>query len=320
MEALDNSPKAEVTGFEPALRQFEEYLLLDRAYSPNTRQAYVRDVERFISHLSDENLQRTPLTVVQQDIETFMGRLGELGLEPTTQARMLSAVKGFFSFLVYDSQRTTDPTELVKTPRLPKYLPTVLTFDEVERMLSACDMTRPDGVRNRAMLEMLYGSGLRVSELVGLKNEHLFLELGYVRVIGKGNKERLVPASADAARYLQLYRDSVRSHQQPAPGSEHFVFLSKRNKPLSRVMMFMIVRDLAKLAGIQRTVSPHTLRHSFATHLVEGGADLRSVQEMLGHENIVTTEIYTHLNIGQLRDTLERFHPMGSSFGGGYDL
>ena len=314
MQALDNSTPGRVSGFEGTLRQFEEYLLLDRAYSANTRQAYVRDVERFAQHLADENLECTPLTVVQQDVETFMGRLGELGLEATTQARMLSGVKGFFGFLVYDGQRETDPTQLVKTPRLPRYLPTVLTFEEVERMLHACNMQKPDGVRNRAMMEMLYGSGLRVSELVGLRNDQLYLELGYVRVIGKGNKERLVPASQDAARYLALYRESVRAHQQPAHASEAYVFLSKRGSPLSRVMMFMIVRDLALLAGIERPVSPHTLRHSFATHLVEGGADLRSVQEMLGHENIVTTEIYTHLNIGQLRDTLERYHPLGNRF------
>lgn len=290
-----------------ALRTFLQYLALERAASANTREAYERDVERLRLFLEQERPGAEPAQVQPADLEAFMGYLGEMGLAPATQARMLSGIRAFFEFLVYEDVVKTSPAELLPAPRQGRELPEVLSFAEIERMLAVPDLTTPEGLRNRAIIEMLYGSGLRVSELCALKLHQIYAEAGFVRVIGKGSKERLVPASEDALTYTLQYWHEARP--TPKPGEEDVVFLSRRGSGLSRVQVFNIVKQLAMLAGIRKSVSPHTFRHSFATHLVEGGADLRAVQEMLGHASITTTEIYTHLDAGFLRETLLRYHP-----------
>ncbi len=290
-----------------ALRTFLQFLTIERGASANTREAYARDVERLRVFLEQEAAGTEPAQVQPAHLEAFMGYLGELGLAPATQARMLSGVRAFFEFLVYEDAVATSPAELLPAPRQGRDLPEVLSFEEIERLLATADLATPEGLRNRAMVELLYGSGLRVSELCALRRRQLYTDAGFVRIIGKGDKERLVPTSQDALHYTARYLAEARP--TPQPSAEDVIFLSRRGTGLSRVQVFNIVRQMALLAGITKAVSPHTFRHSFATHLVEGGADLRAVQEMLGHASITTTEIYTHLDATFLRDTLVRFHP-----------
>lgn len=240
----------------------------------------------------------------------FILWLNELGLGARSQARLLSALKTFYKYLLTEELIATDPTELLEGPRLARKIPEVLSYEEIQAMLMAIDLSEPHGVRNRAMLETLYASGLRVSELTDLRLSNLFLDIGFIKVIGKGDKERIVPIGEEAIKHLKLYLDGIRRLQPNIhKDAENIVFLNRRGKKLSRIMVFMIVKECAELAGIQKNVSPHTLRHSFATHLIEGGADLRAVQEMLGHESILTTEIYTHLDTDFLRETVLQFHP-----------
>lgn len=227
----------------------------------------------------------------------------------SSQARMISGIKAFYKYCLLENIANADPTTLLEAPKLKRILPDVLGFDEIEKILSQIDLSKPEGGRNKAILETMYSCGLRVSETVNLKISQLYLESGFIRVIGKGDKERLVPIGSSAVKYIDIYRKQLRVHIQPKAGSEDILFLNSRGTGLSRVMIFLIIKDLVKKAGIKKVVSPHTFRHSFATHLVEGGADLRAVQEMLGHESITTTEIYTHLDREFLRKTLEQFHP-----------
>jgi integrase/recombinase XerD len=239
--------------------------------------------------------------------------INELGMTASSQARIISGLRTFYKFCLQEQISLTDPTALLEAPKLAKHLPDTLSFHEIEEILSAIDMSLPEGVRNKAIIETLYSCGLRVSELVNLKLSCLYFNDGYVRITGKGGKERLVPIGDSAIKYIEIYLQNVRVHVSIESGNEDVVFLNKRGTKLSRVMIFMIIKDLAKKAGITKKISPHTFRHSFATHLVEGGADLRAVQEMLGHESITTTEIYTHLDREYLRDTLQQFHPAFNS-------
>ena len=249
--------------------------------------------------------QKAPAAVEPADLRVFLKWIHELGFSSSSQARILSGIKSFYRYCILEQISQTDPTTLLEAPKRKRILPDTLSFEEIEKLIAQIDLSKPEGPRNKAMLETLYSCGLRVSELVQLQLSKLYLDLGFVRVRGKGDKERLVPIGDSAIRHIQLYKQTTRTQIQPQKGKEDFVFLNKRGGPLSRIMIFYIIRNLAKTAGINKTVSPHTFRHSFATHLIEGGADLRAVQEMLGHASITKKEIYTHLDREFLRKTLQ---------------
>lgn len=295
--------------WQPYKKGFKAYLQLERSLSDHSVQAYLHDVEMLTDWLLLQQNQLHPADVNLQHLQAFLKNLGMLGLGARSQARIISGLKAFFRYAVIEQIIVHNPTELLEAPKLQRKLPEVLAFGEIEQLIAAIDQSTPEGTRNKAMLETLYSCGLRVSELVGLKLSQLYLEAGFVRVVGKGNKERLVPIGRDAIKFIELYRQTVRNSLVVQKGQEDIVFLNKRGRGLSRVYVFLIIKDLAAKAGIRKSISPHTFRHSFATHLVEGGANLRAVQEMLGHESITTTEIYTHLDREFLRETLHRFHP-----------
>jgi integrase/recombinase XerD len=299
--------------WDASINGFRTYLLLERSLAEPSVEAYVSDVRKLTQYLLMSGTPTDPGSVELATLQSFIRWIAELGLSDTTQARIISGLRAFFSYCRTEELTRTDPTELLEAPRLRRKLPEVLSVDEIIRMMEAIDHSSPEGTRNRAMLEVLYSSGLRVSELTNLRRSNLFLDIGFLRVIGKGDKERMVPVGSEAVRQLRIYMEQVRTHLQVKRGCEDIVFLNRRGGQLSRVMVFYIIRDLARAAGIRKEISPHTFRHSFATHLVEGGADLRAVQEMLGHESITTTEIYTHLDRSFLMDTLRRYHPGFSS-------
>ena len=277
-------------------------------------EAYLNDVHKLSDFFVETGNSSGPEKVELSDLEAFLAWLNDLGLGRRTQARILSGIRAFYRYLQLEELIDHDPTELIEGPKLHQKIPDVLSFAQIEELLAAIDLSHPQGTRNRAMLETLYACGLRVSELINLKISNLFLDVGFVKVIGKNNKERIVPIGDSAVKHIKLYLHSERLHQANIQdGYEDFVFLNRRGRPLSRVMVFNIVKATAAQAGITKNISPHTFRHSFATHLVEGGADLRAVQEMLGHESIVTTEIYTHLDIHYLRETILHFHPLNKS-------
>lgn len=295
--------------WEPYQKGFRAFLLLERSLSDATVEAYLRDVEKFIQYLQYKGSSISPASTTLQDIQDFLKWIGELGMSPTSQSRIISGLRNFFQYCLSEQLIQTDPSELVDTPRLKRSLPDVLTVEEIEDMIGQIDHSKEEGIRNRAIIEIMYSCGLRVSEVVTLRIPHLFLEAGFVRVIGKGNKERMVPVGQVAAKQVKQYIEHIRMKQETKKGDEEILFINRRGGRLSRVMIFLIIKDLATKAGIKKNISPHTIRHSFATHLVEGGADLRAVQEMLGHESITTTEIYTHLDREFLRETLIQFHP-----------
>lgn len=291
------------------IKQFRSYLKLERSLSPNSVDAYIHDIVKLKQFIEISNLNRGPLEITSDDIESFMQFVAKLGMMPHTQARVLSGVKAFYKYLIYDDKLQKDPSELVEGPKLGRKLPDVLHLHEIEQLLNAIDLSAPEGGRNRAMIEVLYSSGLRVSELVDLRLSNVYGDIGFLRILGKGNKERLAPIGREALKYLNIYIKDIRIHVPVARGHEDFVFLNRRGRQLSRVMVFTIIKDLAKATGLSKNISPHTFRHSFATHLIEGGADLRAVQEMLGHESITTTEIYTHLDRDYLKQVVQEFHP-----------
>lgn len=293
------------------LSQFKNYLKIEKSLSENSIEAYMRDIKKFVEYLILADLKIEPTQVKQKNITDFFTYLMDLGVvAESTQARLLSGIKGFFKFLLIEDVIEIDPSALIESPRLNKKLPDVLSIIEIDKILAVIDLSRPDMARNRAMLEVLYSSGLRVSELVDLRLSNLYLDIGFLKILGKGNKERFVPIGKDAIKYLQIYLELIRPTFPIKPKQEDFVFLNRRGSKLSRVMVFLIIKDLVALAGItKKNISPHTFRHSFATHLIEGGADLRAIQEMLGHESIATTEIYTHLDRDYLRQTILDFHP-----------
>lgn len=295
--------------WETYIKQFRHYLKIERSLSENSIEAYCRDVQRLAEFVDLDFQGLSPLELSSKELQAFVRTIGELELSEFTQARMISGIKAFYRFLVYEDLVKKDPAQLLETPRLGRKLPDTLSFEEINQILEGIPLGEAQGHRNRAMLELLYSSGLRVSELINLKKGQIFEDIGFLRIVGKGNKERLVPFGKDALKYLKIYQKEVRNHQTIARGHEEYVFLNRRGKKLSRVMVFMIIKEAVARVGIQKNVSPHTFRHSFATHLIEGGADLRAVQEMLGHESITTTEIYTHLDRDYLRQVLTDFHP-----------
>ena len=293
------------------LKNFKSYLTLERSLSENSIEAYLRDVQKLWEYLDiagEPDIQ--PETVMDKHIFNFFYYIGELGLETTSQARILSGLKAFFKYLLLEDIIKNDPMSLIVSPRIGRKLPPTLTFPEIEKILDIIDLSTNEGTRNRAILEVLYSSGLRVSELVEMKLTECFFDIGFLRIIGKGDKVRLVPIGRDALHYVKIYLETIRSQQDNIkPEAENHVFLNRRGNKLTRVMIFLIIKELAAKCGIRKNISPHTFRHSFATHLIEGGADLRAVQEMLGHESITTTEIYTHLDREFLQQTIVDFHP-----------
>lgn len=291
------------------IKHFGHYLKLERSLSENSIEAYVRDITKLQQFMEMKYPKVSPLSVTSRHLQGLLQYINELGMSAYSQARILSGIKGFYKYLLFEELIEKDPTELIEGPKIGRKLPDTLSYPEIEKLLDAIDLSTPEGGRNRAMLEVLYSSGLRVSELVGLKLNNIYFDVGFLRVIGKGNKERLVPIGRDAMKHLKIYIDQIRVHTPIQKGFEADVFLNKRGKRLSRVTVFTVIKELANTIGLNKSISPHTFRHSFATHLIEGGADLRAVQEMLGHESITTTEIYTHLDRDYLRQVITEFHP-----------
>jgi integrase/recombinase XerD len=288
---------------------FKAWLQLEKSLSDHSVEAYLRDIEKFTQFLSWRGRNAAPQDIVLEDLQDFVKWIGELGMTATSQSRIISGIRSFYKYCLLENITGKDPTLLLETPKLKRALPDFLSVDEINRILESVDLSRPGGERNRAILETMYSCGLRVSEVVNLRLSMLYPDLGFIKVTGKGDKERLVPIGHTALKHIGIYRSRVRVHIPVKPGHEDILFLNRRGARLSRQMIFLFLKAQVKQAGITKTVSPHTFRHSFATHLVEGGADLRAVQEMLGHESITTTEIYTHLDREYLRKTLEKYHP-----------
>jgi integrase/recombinase XerD len=288
---------------------YKAWLRLEKSLSENSVAAYLHDVQKLTDFLEMIEDKKSPDQIVLKDLEKFTKWIHELGMTNASQARIVSGLRSFFKFCLIEELITIDPAALLEAPKSIRKLPDTLSFEEIETLIAALDLSKPEGQRNKAIIETLYSCGLRVSELVNLKISNLHIDVGYIRVTGKGDKERLIPIGKDAVKYIGIYKNNIRNKIDIKLGEEDFLFLNKRGSRLSRIMIFLILKELAKKAGITKNISPHTFRHSFATHLVEGGADLRAVQEMLGHESITTTEIYTHLDREFLRSTLHQFHP-----------
>ncbi|MFC6102728.1 site-specific tyrosine recombinase XerD [Olivibacter domesticus] len=291
-----------------ALKDFIQYLRLERSLAKNSIDAYLQDVEKLKQHALYSH-QKLPAEISTQDIRDFLEWINTLGMTPHSQARVLSGVKAFYQYLMLEGLIKNNPAALIEAPRLGRKLPDTLNITEIDTLIAAIDLSTPEGIRNKAMLEILYSCGLRVSELVNLKLSNLFLNIEFIKVTGKGSKERLVPIGQTAIKHIEIYLQHTRKEGPIKTGMEDFVFLNRRGAPLTRVMIFLIIKDLAAKIGLKKKISPHTFRHSFATHLIEGGADLRAVQDMLGHESISTTEIYTHLDRDYLRSVMIDFHP-----------
>ena len=295
--------------WEPYKKGFKAWLQLEKSLADNSVEAYLRDIDKLTDYLQATQKLVTPRELELHDLEKFVQWIAELGMTVASQSRIISGLRSFYAYCYMEQVVTVNPTALLETPKQKRALPDTLSFEEIENIIAKIDLSKPEGGRNKAILETLYSCGLRVSELVNLRISCLHLDIGFVRVIGKGDKERLVPIGSDAIKYINIYKNNIRIHINIKPGQEDFLFLNRRGNKLTRVMIFIMLKALAKKAGIEKNISPHTFRHSFATHLVEGGADLRAVQEMLGHESITTTEIYTHLDREYLRNTLHQFHP-----------
>lgn len=300
------------------LKQFHQYIRLEKNLSPKSVEAYMHDVNKFVSYLaetkeieiqSDTQTDQLLKQIQLEDLRHYMEYLYENGIQARSQARSISGLKAFYKFLMIEKTIDSNPTTLLESPKIGRKLPEVLAIPEIESMIEAIDLSLPEGHRNRAIIEVMYGCGLRVSETVNLLISQLFFKEGYIRVIGKGDKERLIPIGHTAQNAITLYLEGTRTKQKPKKGMEDHLFLNRRGSKLSREMLFIIIKNLAELAHIKKNISPHTLRHSFATHLIEGGADLRAVQEMLGHESITTTEIYTHLDREYIKSTIALHHP-----------
>ena len=292
-----------------AIKGFQAYLKLERSLSGNSIEAYSRDIEKLYQFADSQHNKLNPENITLTHLRQFIVWVIELGMIPSSQARILSGIKSFYKYLLMEDMIKSDPTELLESPKIQRKLPDTLSINDVNKLIDAIDVSKPEGGRNKAILEVLYGCGLRVSELTELKLSNLYLDIEFIKVVGKGSKERLVPIGGSAIKALKIWIDNIRVHIPIKKGEEDMVFLNRRGARLSRVYIFMVIKQLATLTGINKTISPHTFRHSFATHLVEGGADLRAVQEMLGHESITTTEIYTHLDREYLKGTIIQFHP-----------
>lgn len=291
---------------QPLIKEYNTYIRLERSLSDNTRMAYLEDLAKLMDYLQRGNIQ--VIDVQRHQLEEFLIDLSDVGITPRSRARIISGIKAFFNFLVMTDKRKDDPTELLEMPQIGKHLPEVLSLEEIDAMESSIDLSQPQGHRNKAIMEVLYSCGLRVSELLNLQISNIYFDEQYITVIGKGNKQRLVPISTSAIKHINYWLED-RDKLNIKKGCEDFLFLNRRGGRLSRIMVFNIIKELAEKAGVQKTISPHTLRHSFATHLLEGGANLRDIQEMLGHKSILTTEIYTHIDQNMLRSAIEQFHP-----------
>ena len=293
--------------WEKSIKEFKTYLKIERSLSSNTIDSYLRDVKKLARFAIEKKINQ--LNISKSDIKDFIAVINKEKKSARTQSRIISGIKAFYKYLILEDYLKVNPTELIESPKIGMKLPDTLSISEIDSLISAIDLSHPQGERNRAILEVLYSCGLRVSELTNLKLSNIRFKEGYVKVVGKGNKERFTPIGNSAIKYLNIYLNEIRNHQNIKKGSENIVFLNRRGSKLTRVMIFTIIKELAQKIGLKKKISPHTFRHSFATHLIEGGADLRAIQEMLGHESITTTEIYTHLDREFLRDAIMTFHP-----------
>jgi integrase/recombinase XerD len=295
--------------WKEAIEQFKHFLQLERSMSTHSVSAYLSDIKKLAQYLDFDNKEISPLSVTSFELKKFLEYLSGMGIASRSQARIISGIKSFYRFLLFEDLIEQDPSTLLESPKLGRKLPDTLSVLEIDLLFTFIDHSTPEGTRNRAIIETLYSSGLRVSELLSLKIADIHADIGFLQILGKGNKERLAPIGNSALKYLDIYIKEVRSHIPIRPGHDKVVFLNRRGTTLSRVSVYNIVKDLVASAGIKKSISPHTFRHSFATHLLEGGADLRAVQQMLGHESITTTEIYTHLDRDYLRQVITEFHP-----------
>jgi integrase/recombinase XerD len=291
-----------------AIKDFKTYLTIERGLSKNTIENYQRDIEKLNLFLENNNINSSPITISFEETQQFIYEIAKL-VSPSSQARIISGLRSFFDYLVFEEYRTSNPTDLIEVPKIGRKLPDTLSYEEISNIIEGIDLSAPQGERNRTILETIYSCGLRVSEVITLRISDLFFEEGFIRVLGKGNKERYIPIHDEAKKYITIYIDEIRSHIQPKKGFEDILFLNRRGKSLSRQMVFLVLKEATVKANIKKNISPHTLRHSFATHLLENGADLRAIQQMLGHESITTTEVYLHLDKTYLRQELEENHP-----------
>ncbi len=291
------------------LKGFRSFLLLEKSLSGNSIDAYEHDVEKLLQYFEYSQQSVKPEDLELKHLQGFLKWINELGMSPYTQARVISGIRAFYKYLIMENIVKNDPAEMLESPKISRKLPDILSIQEIDALIAAIDLSLPQGERNKAILETLYGCGLRVSELVGLKISDIYFNEGFVRIIGKGNKERLAPIGKVAMKQIRIYMENVRVHIDIKKGSTDILFLNRRGAKLTRQMIFLIIKDLAEKIGLKKKIGPHTFRHSFATHLIEGGADLRAVQDMLGHESITTTEIYTHLDREFLRDAIIQYHP-----------
>lgn len=294
-----------------SISDYNHFLKIERGLSSHTIQSYIRDIKKLVTFIDKKQIICSPIEINEDLIQEFVYEIAKV-ISPRSQARIISGLRSYFDYLIFENYRTSNPTDLIETPKIGIKLPDTLSKEEIDSLISAVDLSKGDGERNRAMLETMYGCGLRVSELIDLKISDLFFDEGFIKIIGKGNKERFVPIHLRAQNYIVLYMNEIRSHLPIKKGYEDTLFLNRRGKSLSRQMIFMIIKDLAIKINLNKKISPHTLRHSFATHLLKNGADLRAIQQMLGHESITTTEVYVHLDTSYLKEIVEKYHPIKS--------
>jgi len=294
--------------WQNSIKDFQLFLKIERGLSQNTIDSYSRDLLKLVSFLQENKINHSPISIDEVTFQQFIYAIAKK-VNPRSQARIISGLRSFFDYLIFEDYRATNPTDLIEAPKIGRKLPDTLSEDEINKLITTVDLSHPQGERNRTILETLYSCGLRVSELITLKISDLFFEEGFIKVTGKGNKERFVPIHYNAQKYISLYINEIRSHQKPTKGFEDTLFLNRRGKGLTRQMIFTILKGLSVKINLSKKISPHTLRHSFATHLLKNGADLRAIQQMLGHESITTTEIYVHLDKSYLKDVVEKFHP-----------
>ena len=294
--------------WQQALKDYQSYLRIERGLSENSISNYALDINKLITWLDESSIQTTAIEIKPEVLQEFIYSIAK-DINPRSQSRIISGLKGFFNYLIFENYRKTNPLELIESPKIGRKLPDTLAVEEIDQLIKAIDLSSAQGERNRAMLETLYGCGLRVSELTSLKISDLFFKEGFIKITGKGDKQRFVPIGDTTIKYIELYRKEVRVHQKIAPKAQDTLFLNRRGNQLTRAMIFTIIKQFAAKAGINKVISPHTFRHSFATHLLENGADLRAIQQMLGHQSITTTEIYTHIETSFLQETISKFHP-----------
>ena len=297
--------------WEESILDYSHYLKIERGLSSHTLQNYIRDVKKLISFLNKKKISSSPIAIKDEVIQQFIYEIAK-EISPRSQARIISGLRSYFNYLIFENYRSSNPTDLIETPKIGVKLPDTLSEQEINNLISAIDLSKAEGERNRAMLETMYSCGLRVSELIDLKISDLFFDEGFIKIVGKGNKERFIPIHFSAQKYIILYMNEIRTQLTIKKGFEDTLFLNRRGKSLSRQMIFMILKDLAIKIDLNKKISPHTFRHSFATHLLKNGADLRAIQQMLGHESITTTEVYVHLDTSYLKEIVEKYHPIKS--------